>query len=389
MKFEQIKEDESKYMMNTFSRYDTAIESGKGATAKDINGKEYIDFTAGIGVNCLGFCDEGWVKAVSGQLSKLQHISNLYYSQVQTECAKQLCVRTGLDKVFFANSGAEANECAIKLARKYSFDKYGENRNEIIALNNSFHGRTMATLSATGQAAFHQYFFPFSEGFVFAGANDIESVKAKISKKTCAVMMELVQGEGGVMPLDKDFVLEVEKLCNENDLVLIIDEVQTGVGRTGKLYCYENYGINPDIVTSAKGLGGGLPFGACICGKKLSNVFQPGNHGSTFGGNPVACAGAIEILNRVDNREFLSSVAEKGEYIKQRLLKMNGVSEVRGMGLMIGVVLEKDNAKQAAAKCVENGLLILTAKNLLRLLPPLNIGYDEIDKGLEILEKSI
>lgn len=389
MKFEQIKEDESKYMMNTFSRYDTAIESGKGATAKDINGREYIDFTAGIGVNCLGFCDEGWVKAVSGQLSKLQHISNLYYSPVQTECAKQLCVRTGLDKVFFANSGAEANECAIKLARKYSFDKYGENRNEIIALNNSFHGRTMATLSATGQAAFHQYFFPFSEGFVFADANDIESVKAKISGKTCAVMMELVQGEGGVMPLDKDFVLEVEKLCNENDLVLIIDEVQTGVGRTGKLYCYENYGINPDIVTSAKGLGGGLPFGACICGKKLSHVFQPGNHGSTFGGNPVACAGAIEILNRVDNREFLSSVAEKGEYIKQRLLKMNGVSEVRGMGLMIGVVLEKDNAKQAAAKCVENGLLILTAKKLLRLLPPLNIGYDEIDKGLEILEKSI
>lgn len=376
-------------MMHTYGRFNVAIESGKGAAAKDIDGKEYIDFTTGIGVNALGYCDDGWVKAVSEQLNKVQHISNLYYSPVQVECAKQLCTRTGFDKVFFGNSGAEVNECAIKLARKYSFDKYGEGRNEIIALNNSFHGRTVTTLSATGQDVFHQYFFPFTEGFVFADANDTDSVKALVNDKTCAVMMELIQGEGGVMPLEQDFVKDVEKLCRDNDLVLIIDEVQTGVGRTGKLYCYENYGIEPDIITSAKGLGGGLPFGACLCGEKLSGVLGAGTHGTTFGGNPVACAGALEILKRVDNPEFLSQVNEKGEYIKNKLLKMDGVSQVRGLGLMIGIVLEKDNAKEVAARCVENGLLILTAKNLLRMLPPLNISYEDIDKGLEILEKSL
>lgn len=376
-------------MMHTYGRFNVAIESGKGAVAKDIDGKEYIDFTTGIGVNALGYCDDGWVKAVSEQLNKVQHISNLYYSPVQVECAKQLCTRTGFDKVFFGNSGAEVNECAIKLARKYSFDKYGEGRNEIIALNNSFHGRTVTTLSATGQDVFHQYFFPFTEGFVFADANDTDSVKALVNDKTCAVMMELIQGEGGVMPLEQDFVKDVEKLCRDNDLVLIIDEVQTGVGRTGKLYCYENYGIEPDIITSAKGLGGGLPFGACLCGEKLSAVLGAGTHGTTFGGNPVACAGALEILKRVDNPEFLSQVNEKGEYIKNKLLKMDGVSQVRGLGLMIGIVLEKDNAKEVAARCVENGLLILTAKNLLRMLPPLNISYEDIDKGLEILEKSL
>ena len=291
--------------------------------------------------------------------------------------------------MFFGNSGAEVNECAIKLARKYSFDKYGDGRNEIIALNNSFHGRTVTTLSATGQDVFHQYFFPFTEGFVFADANDTDSVKALLNDKTCAVMIELIQGEGGVMPLEQYFVKDIEKLCRENDLVLIIDEVQTGVGRTGKLYCYENYGIEPDIITSAKGLGGGLPFGACLCGEKLSAVLGAGTHGTTFGGNPVACAGALEILKRVDNPEFLSQVNEKGEYIREKLLKMDGVSQVRGLGLMIGIVLEKDNAKEVAARCVENGLLILTAKNLLRMLPPLNISYEDIDKGLEILKKSL
>ena len=376
-------------MMHTYGRFNVAIESGKGAAAKDIDGKEYIDFTTGIGVNALGYCDDGWVKAVSEQLNKVQHISNLYYSPVQVECAKQLCTRTGFDKVFFGNSGAEVNECAIKLARKYSFDKYGEGRNEIIALNNSFHGRTVTTLSATGQDVFHQYFFPFTEGFVFADANDTDSVKALVNDKTCAVMMELIQGEGGVMPLEQDFVKDVERLCRDNDLVLIIDEVQTGVGRTGKLYCYENYGIEPDIITSAKGLGGGLPFGACLCGEKQSGVLGAGTHGTTFGGNPVACAGALEILKRVDTPEFLSQVNEKGEYIKNKLMQMDGVSQVRGLGLMIGIVLEKDNAKEVAARCVENGLLILTAKNLLRMLPPLNISYEDIDKGLEILEKSL
>ena len=389
MSIEHIVQDEKEYMMHTYGRFNVAIESGKGATAFDVDGRQYIDFTTGIGVNALGYCDDGWVKAVSAQLNKVQHISNLYYSPTQVECAKQLCTRTGFDKVFFGNSGAEVNECAIKLARKYSFDKYGDGRNEIIALNNSFHGRTVTTLSATGQDVFHQYFFPFTEGFVFADANDTDSVKALLNDKTCAVMIELIQGEGGVMPLEQDFVKDVEKLCRENDLVLIIDEVQTGVGRTGKLYCYENYGIEPDIITSAKGLGGGLPFGACLCGEKLSAVLGAGTHGTTFGGNPVACAGALEILKRVDNPEFLSQVNEKGEYIREKLLKMDGVSQVRGLGLMIGIVLEKDNAKEVAARCVENGLLILTAKNLLRMLPPLNISYEDIDKGLEILKKSL
>lgn len=389
MSIEHIVQDEKEYMMHTYGRFNVAIESGKGATAFDVDGRQYIDFTTGIGVNALGYCDDGWVKAVSEQLNKVQHISNLYYSPTQVECAKQLCTRTGFDKVFFGNSGAEVNECAIKLARKYSFDKYGEGRNEIIALNNSFHGRTVTTLSATGQDVFHQYFFPFTEGFVFADANDTDSVKALLNDKTCAVMIELIQGEGGVMPLEQDFVKDIEKLCRENDLVLIIDEVQTGVGRTGKLYCYENYGIEPDIITSAKGLGGGLPFGACLCGEKLSAVLGAGTHGTTFGGNPVACAGALEILKRVDNPEFLSQVNEKGEYIREKLLKMDGVSQVRGLGLMIGIVLEKDNAKEVAARCVENGLLILTAKNLLRMLPPLNISYEDIDKGLEILKKSL
>lgn len=389
MSVEHIVQDEKEYMMHTYGRFNVAIESGKGATAFDVDGRQYIDFTTGIGVNALGYCDDGWVKAVSEQLNKVQHISNLYYSPTQVECAKQLCTRTGFDKVFFGNSGAEVNECAIKLARKYSFDKYGEGRNEIIALNNSFHGRTVTTLSATGQDVFHQYFFPFTEGFVFADANDTDSVKALLNDKTCAVMIELIQGEGGVMPLEQDFVKDVERLCRENDLVLIIDEVQTGVGRTGKLYCYENYGIEPDIITSAKGLGGGLPFGACLCGEKLSAVLGAGTHGTTFGGNPVACAGALEILKRVDNPEFLSQVNEKGEYIREKLLKMDGVSQVRGLGLMIGIVLEKDNAKEVAARCVENGLLILTAKNLLRMLPPLNISYEDIDKGLEILKKSL
>lgn len=389
MSIEHIVQNEKEYMMHTYGRFNVAIESGKGAAAKDIDGKEYIDFTTGIGVNALGYCDDGWVKAVSEQLNKVQHISNLYYSPTQVECAKQLCTRTGFDKVFFGNSGAEVNECAIKIARKYSFDKYGNGRNEIITLKNSFHGRTVTTLSATGQDVFHQYFFPFTEGFVFADANDTDSVKALVNDKTCAVMMELIQGEGGVMPLEQGFVKDVEKLCRDNDLVLIIDEVQTGVGRTGKLYCYENYGIEPDIITSAKGLGGGLPFGACLCGERLSGVLGAGTHGTTFGGNPVACAGALEILKRVDNPEFLSQVNEKGEYIREKLLKMDGVTQVRGIGLMIGIVLEKDNAKEVAARCVENGLLILTAKNLLRMLPPLNISYEDIDKGLEILEKSL
>ncbi len=384
MILQQIKDDDHKYIMNTYGRFNAALVKGKGAKAWDESGKEYIDFTSGIGVNCLGYSDDGWVKAVTEQAARLQHISNLYYSPLQTELAKKLCEITGFSKVFFANSGAEANECAIKLARKYSFEKYGKDRTEIVTLENSFHGRTVTTLSATGQDVFHNYFFPFTEGFSFAKANDMESVKAKVNNNTCAVMIELIQGEGGVNPLEKGFVNELADYCSENDILLIIDEVQTGVGRTGSFYCYEQFGIKPDIISSAKGIGGGLPMGACLCSEKLRDVMSPSTHGTTYGGNPIACAGALEVLKRVSDKKFLEDVAEKGSYIKEKLLKIKGVSEVRGMGMMIGIVLEKDNAKEVAVKCVENGLLVLTAKNLIRFLPPLNITKEEIDKGLEI-----
>ena len=389
MILQQIKDDDHKYIMNTYGRFNAALVKGKGAKAWDESGKEYIDFTSGIGVNCLGYSDDGWVKAVTEQAARLQHISNLYYSPLQTELAKKLCEITGFSKVFFANSGAEANECAIKLARKYSFEKYGKDRTEIVTLENSFHGRTVTTLSATGQDVFHNYFFPFTEGFSFAKANDMESVKSKVNKNTCAVMIELVQGEGGVNPLEKGFVNELADYCSENDILLIIDEVQTGVGRTGSFYCYEQFGIKPDIISSAKGIGGGLPMGACLCSEKLKDVMSPSTHGTTYGGNPIACAGALEVLKRVSDKKFLEDVAEKGSYIKEKLLKIKGISEVRGMGMMIGVVLEKDNAKEVAVKCVENGLLVLTAKNLIRFLPPLNITKEEIDKGLEIFERTL
>ena len=389
MTLEQIKNDDSENIMHTYGRFNVALVKGKGAKAWDESGKEYIDFTSGIGVNCLGYCDDGWTKAVSTQAGTLQHISNLYYSPLQTELAKKLCNITGFSKVFFCNSGAEANECAIKLARKYSFEKYGKERTGVVTLENSFHGRTITTLSATGQDVFHNYFFPFTEGFSFAKANDMQSVKDKVNSNTCAVMIELVQGEGGVNPLDKSFVKELAEYCKQNDLLLIVDEVQTGVGRTGSFYCYEQFDIQPDIISSAKGLGGGLPMGACMCSEKLADVMSAGTHGTTYGGNPIACAGALEVANRVSNSEFLSEVAKKGEYIKSKLSTISGVAEVRGMGMMIGIVLEKDNAKEVAAKCVKNGLLVLTAKTLIRFLPPLNISTEEIDKGLEIFSSCI
>lgn len=386
MTFEEIKNDEHQYMMHTYGRFDAALVSGKGAVAKDVNGKEYIDFTSGIGVNSLGYCDDGWVKAVSNQAATIQHISNLYYSPLQTEVSKKLCELTGLDKVFLCNSGAEANECAIKLARKYSFDKYGSGRQKIVTLVNSFHGRTVTTLAATGQNVFHNFFFPFTEGFEYAKANDIDDFKSHIKDDICAVFVELIQGEGGVMPLTKEFVNEIVKVCKEKDLLLMIDEVQTGISRTGAFYCYQNYGIHPDIVTSAKGLGGGLPIGACLCDKKLEDVMSAGTHGTTFGGNPIACAAAKEVLSRVAKPEFLAEVQKKGDYFRDKLSKIGNVKEIRGMGMMIGIVTEKDNAKEIAKKCVENGLLVLTAKNLIRLLPPLTITYEEIDKGLKIFK---
>lgn len=386
MTLNQIKADDSQYIMNTYGRFNTALVKGEGSKVCDSEGKEYIDFTSGIGVNCLGYSDEGWAKAVSQQACTLQHISNLYYSPLQTELAKQLCNITGFSKVFFANSGAEANECAIKIARKYSFDKYGKERTDIVTLQNSFHGRTITTLSATGQDVFHNYFFPFTEGFSFAVANSMDSIKENVTDKTCAVMIELVQGEGGVNPLEKEFVQQLADFCNEKDILLIIDEVQTGAGRTGTFYCYQQFGIQPDIISSAKGLGGGLPMGACMCTEKLAQVMSAGTHGTTYGGNPVACAGALEVVKRVADKDFLAQVVEKGNYIREQLSEMQGVSQVRGMGMMIGVVLEKDNAKEVASKCVEAGLLVLTAKNLIRFLPPLNITKKEIDKGLEIFK---
>lgn len=386
MTFEEIKNDEQEYLMHTYGRFNAALVSGKGAVAKDVNGKEYIDFTSGIGVNSLGYCDEGWVRAVTAQASTLQHISNLYYSPLQVEVGKKLCELTGMDKVFLCNSGAEANECAIKIARKYSYDKYGKGRQKIITLVNSFHGRTVTTLAATGQDVFHNFFFPFTEGFEYVKANDIDDLHTHLSDEVCAIFVELIQGEGGVMPLSEEFLIEISNICAEKDILFMIDEVQTGMSRTGEVFSYQHYSLKPDVITSAKGLGGGVPIGACICGENLSAVMTPGTHGTTFGGNPIACAAAKEVLSRVTTDEFLAEVRKKGDYIREKLVTFGNVKEVRGMGLMIGIVTEKDNAKEIAAKCVENGLLILTAKDLLRLLPPLNITYDEIDKGLSILK---
>ena len=387
--FDIVKQTEEETMMHVYSRVPVVLESGSGAAAYDIDYKKYIDFTSGIGVNALGFANGAWSDAVEKQMNKVQHTSNIYYNTTQIQLAELLCIKTGFSKVFFANSGAEANECAIKIARKYGSDKYGQTHTHIVTLENSFHGRTITTLSATGQDVFHKYFTPFTEGFSYAKPNDMQSIKDKVTKDTCAVMIELIQGEGGVNPLDKDFVTELSKFCEENDLLLIVDEIQTGIGRTGKLFCYENYGITPDVITSAKALGGGLPLSACLCSDKLKDVMTVGTNGTTFGGNPIACAGAMKIINTVADEEFLEDVVSKGEYIMNRIKSMNGVKEVRGMGLMIGIALEKDNAKEIQRKCAENGLLVLTAKNLIRLLPPLNIEYIDIDDGLDILEKTI
>lgn len=382
----KIKELDNENIMHTYGRYDVCLTKGKGVYAYDDNGKKYIDVSSGIGVNSLGYCDDGWVKAVSEQAGTIQHISNYYYNKVAGVLAEKLTKATGLSKVFFGNSGAEANECAIKVARKYSFDKYGRGRDHIITLVNSFHGRTIATLSATGQDVFHNYFFPFVEGFDNAIANDIESLKNTITDKTCAVMLETVQGEGGVNILDSEYLQQVRKICDEKDILLIVDEVQTGVCRTGKLYGYMHSGIKPDVVTSAKGLGGGLPIGICMVNDKLKDVMGPSTHGTTFGSNPVVCAGANYIIDTVNTPEFIEEVNKKGAYFKEKIEKIKGVKSVRQQGLMIGIEVE-GNAGDIAKKCTENGLLVITAKTLLRMLPPLNIKYDEIDEALAILKK--
>lgn len=382
----KIKELDNENIMHTYGRYDVCLTKGKGVYAYDDNGKKYIDVSSGIGVNSLGYCDDGWVKAVSEQAGTIQHISNYYYNKVAGVLAEKLTKATGLSKVFFGNSGAEANECAIKVARKYSFDKYGRGRDRIITLVNSFHGRTIATLSATGQDVFHNYFFPFVDGFDNAIANDIESLKDTITDKTCAVMLETVQGEGGVNILDSEYLQQVRKICDEKDILLIVDEVQTGVCRTGKLYGYMHSGIKPDVVTSAKGLGGGLPIGICMVNDKLKDVMGPSTHGTTFGSNPVVCAGANYIIDTVNTPEFIEEVNKKGAYFKEKIEKIKGVKSVRQQGLMIGIEVE-GNAGDIAKKCTENGLLVITAKTLLRMLPPLNIKYEEIDEALAILKK--
>ena len=383
------KEKDLKYIMHTYGRYDVALKSGKGAVAYDENGKKYIDVSSGIGVNSLGYCNDGWVESVTKQAGTIQHMSNYFYSEQSSNLAEKLCTLTGMSKVCFGNSGAEANECAIKIARKYSFDKYGEGRNEIITLKNSFHGRTVTTLSATGQDVFHNYFFPFTEGFSYVEAGDMNALKNAVNKNTCAVMLELIQGEGGVNILDKDFVQSLVKFCNENDILVIVDEVQTGIGRTGKLFAFENYEILPDLVTVAKGLGGGLPIGLCMCADKLKDVMSPSTHGTTFGANPVVCAGANYVLDTVTADGFLDEVNKKGAYIEEKVSKLENVKNVRRMGLMIGIELESGNAHDIAVKCVENGLLIITAKDLLRMLPPLVITYEEIDEALKILETTL
>ncbi|MDD2418775.1 MAG: aspartate aminotransferase family protein [Oscillospiraceae bacterium] len=386
MIFEDVLNAEHSSIMPTYGRFDVAVASGKGATATDINGKEYIDFGSGIGVNSLGYADPDWVAAVQIQASTLAHISNLYYNEVQVSFADRLCKLSGMARVFLGNSGAEANECAIKLARKYSHDKYGLGRHKIICLKNSFHGRTLTTLSATGQDSFHQYFFPFTQGFEFAQAGDIGDLKDKMGNDVCAVMLECIQGEGGVVPLSPEYLSAVRALCDAKDVLLIIDEVQTGAGRTGRFFAFQHSDITPDIVTMAKGLGGGLPIGACLCSEKLAGVMSPGTHGSTFGGNMVVCAGANVVLQKLSADGFMDEVAKKGEYIRQRLLSMPNVKEVRGLGMMLGIVTRQGDAKEIAKDCIQNGLLILTAKTLLRLLPPLTISPAEIDKGLSILE---
>ena len=382
------KELDNEYIAHSYGRFDVCLTKGKGSTLYDEQGKKYIDFGSGIGVSAFGICDDEWVNAVSEQLNKVQHTSNLYYTEPCAVLAKMLCEKTGMKRVFFANSGAEANEGAIKFARKYSFDKYGEGRSTIITLIDSFHGRTITTLAATGQDMFHTTFGPFTPGFKYCPANDVEALKQMISDDVCAVMFECIQGEGGVNILTPEFIGAINDIAEKNDILMIVDEVQTGNGRTGKYFAYENYGIKPDIVSTAKGLAGGLPMGAVLFGEKLKDTVTPGSHGSTFGGNPIAAAGAISIVKRLDD-EFLAEVSRKGDYIKQNLLSIKGVKSVDSMGLMLGISTDKD-AGEIAKSCLENGLLVLTAhKNKVRLLPALNISYDEINQGLKILKEVI
>ncbi len=390
MTFADLKALAHQYTMQTYGRFDVAIDHGVGATLYGLEGEEYIDFASGIGVNSVGYANPKWVKAVADQAGKLAHISNLYYSQPYAELAKELCERSGMACAFFGNSGAEANEGMIKLARKYSFDKYGKGRATVITLNKSFHGRTITTLAATGQDVFHQYFFPFTEGFRHADAGDMESVKAQGGDDVCAVMLELIQGEGGVNPMTREFVSQLAAYCKEQDWLLLVDEVQTGMGRTGSLFCFQQFGIQPDVVSFAKGVAGGLPMGGMLASEKCKSVLGPATHATTFGGNPVSAAAALAVLEILDDKT-LEEVKAKGEYIRKTVESWAAprVAGTRGMGLMIGIGVQGDKThRELAAECIANGLLALTAgKDAVRMLPPLTISYEEIDKGLAILKK--
>ena len=389
MNNQEIKDLTSQYIMPTYGRFDVAIDHGEGACFYDFEGNKYIDFTSGIGVNALGTGYQPWVDAIAEQAKKLGHTSNLFYTENAARLAQILCRRTGMDKVFFANGGGEANEGMIKLARKYSYDKYGDGRATIITLNNSFHGRTITTLKATGQSVFHQFFFPFTEGFRYADANDINLLKAAAGDDVCAVMVELVQGEGGVLPLDREYVKELEMLCHEHDWLLLVDEVQTGVGRTGKLFCFQNYDILPDACTFAKGIAGGLPMSGVMATEKCSTVLGPGMHATTFGANPV-CAAAGLVVQQVMTDEFLDEVGKKGEYLRAEIeaLKLPCFGSTRGMGLMVGIAVNDGYSnKEIADKLIVNGLLVLTAGPGVRLLPPLTITKDELDEGIAIMKK--
>ena len=391
MTFEEIKSLDEQYVMHSYSRFPVAVDRGKGAVLWDMDGREYIDFTSGIGVTSLGHGDEGWLKAVTGQAAKLGHISNLFYTEPYAQAARALCQGAGMSNAMFANSGAEANEAMIKLARKWSFDKYGKGRGTVITLHNSFHGRTITTLAATGQDKFHDYFFPFTEGFRYADANDMDSLEAVAGHDVCAVMLELVQGEGGVLPLDQDFVRKTADLCAKRDWLLLIDEVQTGVGRTGTLFAFQQYGLAPDVVSFAKGIAGGLPFGGVMANERCRDVFAPGTHGTTFGGNPIAAAAACHVLERMDEA-FLAQVRERGDYLRAQVeeLSLPCLGATRGLGLMIGVEVKAGwTNRELAARLIENGLLVLTAGPGLRFLPPLTITREEMDRGLAILKETL
>ena len=382
--------EESKYLMHTYNRFNIEIESGEGCYLKDTNGKEYLDLTSGIGVNCLGHNHPVLVEAIQKQVATLMECSNLYYSKPMVDAAKKLVEYTGLSKVFFSNSGAEANEGMIKLARKYSYDKYGAGRDVIITLKQSFHGRTITTLKATGQDKFHQYYFPFTEGFDYATANDIEDLKRVANDKTCAVMVELIQGESGVVPLDKEYVKAVEEFCHSKDILFLVDEVQTGIGHTGTLFCFEQYNVLPDIVTTAKALGGGVPIGAVITGAKCKDTFGPGDHGSTFGGNPLSCKAADTVLSIVTEPDFLNHVKVVGAALKTGIENIHSdkIKEVRGIGLMLGIVVDPDKRTEYVQAMMDKGLLTLTAgKDAIRLLPPLTLSLKEVDEALSIMKE--